>query len=468
LTAAPHPFLDETIVRRLVDDGMVLFLALEGDGTIVWIGESVGSILGRSSADLIGTNALDVIHPEDADVVIASLAEDARNAEDRILAVVRLARDDGTWATLEFGGIDLRDADGSGLFLVWGRSHEAPGRLLSFLGSLLEGGDLVPLLHEVVRWSDVLSPHGHTAVAVTDPDGRPIVVGAEDLPPTLTRPDAIGPSLLDRVGRGAPEGSGPDRPVPVQLGLDELDSIDPVLAASARQARMHQLWLVPIDGEADAPQERRHGVVAIWRSRPGPMMATHARHYDQVATLARLALEWATTRAELHAAATSDPLTGVANRAQLASRMQDGTSDLSALLFCDLDDFKAVNDEHGHLAGDRVLQAIASRMAGTARPQDLLVRLGGDEFAVWCPDIAAPSEAQEVAGRLVEVLGQPIVVEGHPIAVGCSVGLALIEGPVRGEADVDHIIGQADRALYRAKRAGKHRWAVAEARLDRR
>jgi diguanylate cyclase (GGDEF)-like protein len=106
-----------------------------------------------------------------------------------------------------------------------------------------------------------------------------------------------------------------------------------------------------------------------------------------------------------------------------------------------------------------VLQAIAARMAGTARPEDLLVRLGGDEFAVWCPDLDGPGEAEEVAARLLEVLEHPVVVEGEVIAIGCSVGLALVDGRVLGEDDVDRILGQADRALYRAKRGGKHRWA---------
>jgi diguanylate cyclase (GGDEF)-like protein len=100
-------------------------------------------------------------------------------------------------------------------------------------------------------------------------------------------------------------------------------------------------------------------------------------------------------------------------------------------------------------------------MAGTARPQDLLVRLGGDEFALWCPDLGSVEEAEEVAARLVAVLEQAVVVEDEPIPVGCSVGLALVEGPVLDEADVDRVLGLADRALYRAKGAGKHRWSSA-------
>lgn len=440
--------MDESVVRRLVDDGMVLFMALDGEGGIAWVGDSCRSVLGRSPDELIGSNAIDLLHPDDVELVIETLSEDARNADDRILVVLRVRRANGTWATLEFGGLDLREADGTGLFLVWGRSYEAPGLLIDFLGSLLAEGELMPLVAQVVRWSDVQAPYGRTSIIVDDPSGRRVAVAAGTLAPTLATPDAVGLELLGRSGPGPV-----DRPVEVGL-----DALDPQVAATARSVGFHGVWLVPVagDDEGDAPR----GVVAVWRLRPGPPMASHARHYAEVAKLAQLALRWSTTRSDLQAAATTDPLTGVANRTQLTTHMRHDGSKLSALLFCDLDDFKAVNDRHGHLAGDRVLQAVASRMAGTARPQDLLVRLGGDEFALWCPDLDAPEEAEGIASRLVDVLGPPVVVEDVAIPVGCSVGLALVDGPVLDETDVDRILGQADRALYRAKRAGKHRWST--------
>ncbi|HEX7131487.1 MAG TPA: GGDEF domain-containing protein [Iamia sp.] len=442
----PHPFMDESVVRRLVDDGMVLFLAIDGDGRIAWVGDSCRSVLGRAPEELIGSNALDVLHPDDVDLVIETLSEDARSAEDRILVVLRLARANGSWITLEFGGLDLREPDGTGLFLVWGRSYEAPGLLLHFLGSLLTEADLLTLLAQVVRWSDVQAPYGRTSIVVSDPVGRRVAVAAPGLDPVLSAPHAVGIELLPR---------SMSIPRPVEVGLDALE---PRVAAAARAAGCHCVWLVPVHGDDDDDPPR--GVVAVWRTRPGPPRASHARHFAEVAKLAQLALRWSTTRTDLQAAATTDPLTGVANRTQLATHMRHDGSKLSALLFCDLDDFKAVNDRHGHLAGDRVLQAVASRMAGTARPQDLLVRLGGDEFALWCPDLDAPEEAEEVATRLVDVLERPVVVEDETIPVGCSVGLALVDGPVVDEADVDRILGQADRALYRAKRAGKHRWSA--------
>lgn len=442
-----NPFLDHEVVRQLVDDGMVLFLAIDGTGHIQWVGESVRSVLGRAPEDLTGTSALDLVHPDDVPFVVETLDEDARGAEGRILAVVRLRRADGSWATLEFGGLDLREADGDGTFLVWGRSYESSGRLLAFLGSLLESDDLGRLLDEVVRWSDTLAPGGHTALVVQGPHGHRVAAAAEALPP------ALGSALT--IGF---DGYGPlDVPTPGTTTEVAVDDLEPRLAAAARAAGMHAVWLVPIDegGNGGPP-----GVVAVWRSRPGPVRASHVRHYAEVAKLARLALTWSTTRAELQAAASTDPLTGVANRAQLAATIREHRSGRAALLFCDLDDFKAVNDRHGHIAGDRVLLAVAARMAGTARPGDLLVRLGGDEFAVWCPDIRNEAEAEALAQRMVAVLDGPVVVEGTTIRVGCSVGLTLVDGPTEDPAALDRILGRADRALYRAKHSGKHTWAV--------
>ncbi len=442
-----HPFLDHEVVRRLVDDGMVLFLAIDGTGQVEWVGESVRSILGRAPEDLTGTSALDLVHPHDVRFVLETLAEDARGAEGRILAVIRLRRVDGSWATLEFGGLDLREADGTGTFLVWGRSYESSGRLLAFLGTLLESSDLGRLLDEVVRWSDTISPGGHTALVVQGPHGHRVAAAADALPPALGSALTVG---FDGYGPLEVPAAG----TTVEVSVDDLE---PTLAAAARAAGMHAVWLVPVDeGDGGPPQ----GVVAVWRSRPGPMRASHTRHYAEVAKLARLALAWSTTRAELQAAASTDPLTGVANRAQLAAAIAGPRTGPAALLFCDLDDFKAVNDQHGHVAGDRVLLAVAARMAGTARPGDLLVRLGGDEFAVWCPGIRGVAEGEALAQQMVTVLDEPVLVEGTAIRVGCSVGLAIVDGPTDRPPTLDQVLGRADRALYRAKRSGKHRWAA--------
>ena len=442
------PFDDPAMVRRLVDDGMVLFFALDGLGQVSWIGRSSSQILGRDPEAMIGTNGLDLIHPDDQDVVVATLAETARNADERILAVLRVSHADGSWVTLEFGGIDLRDAEGNGTFLVWGRSYESAGRLLEFLGSLLAGADLGALLDQVVRWTDALAPFSHSVVLRWSPDDETYrAVAHGDLPPRL------GERLIVEHGSTGPWGES------VRTGRifeAPVDDLPPDVRAAAVPAGLAAVWGLPVLGpNADRPD----GLLVSWRSRPGPLLATHERHLREAARLCALAFEWERGHRDLVEAATTDALTGIANRAQLVDQVHVEPGRLAALLFCDLDDFKGLNDRHGHLVGDRVLQEVARRMKAAVRSGDLLVRLGGDEFAAWCPDLADASKAAAVAERLIHSLDEPIVVDGVSHRVRCSVGIALTGPDGSRGTDIESLLHRSDEALYIAKRAGKGHWA---------
>jgi diguanylate cyclase (GGDEF)-like protein len=118
-----------------------------------------------------------------------------------------------------------------------------------------------------------------------------------------------------------------------------------------------------------------------------------------------------------------------------------------AFFLIDLNDFKRVNDLHGHTLGDRVLQVIARRIRKTVRPSDLLARLGGDEFALLCYDVDREA-ASAIALRLIENLEREIRVGDDSYKIGASIGVALI--PADG-ANTDDVIHHADLAMYRAK-----------------
>ncbi len=440
----PPPFLDPASVQALVDDGMVLFAALEGPGTIAWIGEASRTILGRSPAEMTGRSCFDFIHPDDIDVVVETLAEAARGADGRILLTMRLVRADGTSVRLEFGGLDRRDEAGEGVFLVWGRSAESHERLVGFLASLLGRHDLPELLAEVLRWSDTVSYHGCSALLLTPPPGAaPRIVARADLPP------ALGVDLDRATFAPAVEAATTGRVVEVAA-----DDLPPDQARTARDHGFVAVWAVPLEGLAGA-------VLVVWRRRPGPTLATHRRHFGEVAQLTRLAVEWWEARDELERQARTDPLTGLANRAALSEVIEAAGPGLAALLVCDLDGFKAVNDVHGHLAGDRALLVVAERLRASVRPDDVVVRLGGDEFAIWCPALPAPAVAEEVAERVVAALDRPLAVRGSEVRVGASVGVAWVERPLRGDAEVEDVLSRADGALYAAKRDGGRRWASA-------
>lgn len=150
----------------------------------------------------------------------------------------------------------------------------------------------------------------------------------------------------------------------------------------------------------------------------------------------------------LHQRAQTDLLTGLANRGALFDalhrQLEDGPG--CALLFCDLDHFKVVNDEHGHAVGDLILAEAAARLAALAGPDDLVARFGGDEFVILCP---APDERAlaELVRRVATEVGHPFTGPHGPLSIGVSVGVAIGRP---GEA-ADDLIGRADRAMYGAK-----------------
>ncbi|MDQ1384285.1 MAG: hypothetical protein QOG65_1664 [Actinomycetota bacterium] len=158
--------------------------------------------------------------------------------------------------------------------------------------------------------------------------------------------------------------------------------------------------------------------------------------------------------------ALHDPLTGLANRRLFLDRLGHALArsrrleTLVAVVFCDLDHFKEINDVHGHQFGDRVLQTVAARLHDSTRDSDTVARLGGDEFVVLLEDLAGPQEVVTIAERIRSTLGDPVRVEEHEIEVTASIGIART-----GDADerADDLLSRADKAMYRAKEQGRNR-----------
>ena len=172
-------------------------------------------------------------------------------------------------------------------------------------------------------------------------------------------------------------------------------------------------------------------------------------------------------RALTHSA-THDALTGLPNRALFADRLQvalaqaERSGELVAVLFCDVDRFKMVNDSLGHGAGDALLRAAGERLAGVVRQGDTVARLGGDEFALLCTRVADVAEARSVGERVCAVLREPIAVDERLLTATMSVGVAVCRP---GERDVADLLRDADVAMYQAKDAGRDRVAVFDARV---
>lgn len=123
---------------------------------------------------------------------------------------------------------------------------------------------------------------------------------------------------------------------------------------------------------------------------------------------------------------------------------------VAAVLYVDLDGFKAVNDRHGHAAGDALLVALAGRLSVLLRPADTLARLHGDEFVVLCQDLHHPGEAHLIARRLELAVTKPFDLAKGRVAITASVGVALAD---RSTHAPEEVLRNADSAMYQAKRA---------------
>jgi diguanylate cyclase (GGDEF)-like protein/PAS domain S-box-containing protein len=173
---------------------------------------------------------------------------------------------------------------------------------------------------------------------------------------------------------------------------------------------------------------------------------------------------------QLRRIAHRDVLTGLYNRAVFLERLShaleatDGLIEV-ALLFLDLDGFKAVNDTLGHHAGDILLKQVADRLRQIAQPGDTIARLGGDEFTVILSRRFAKDSAERVAKRIVKDLKAPYQIDGQQVFISCSVGIAI--GGKGMANDDSKLVHKADIALYRAKQSGRARYVFFSPELDR-
>ncbi|WP_282756190.1 diguanylate cyclase domain-containing protein [Desulfuromonas thiophila] len=171
-------------------------------------------------------------------------------------------------------------------------------------------------------------------------------------------------------------------------------------------------------------------------------------------------------QAEIEQLAFHDSLTGLPNRRLLLDRLERAlalagrTDRCLALLFLDLDHFKQINDTYGHEGGDALLREVARRLLQAVRQSDTVCRQGGDEFVLLLTELTFAEDAAQVARKILQGFRQPVALQGQQVQVKVSIGIALY--PAHGQ-DSGQLMQQADEAMYRAKQAGRNRYAVAGA-----
>jgi diguanylate cyclase (GGDEF)-like protein len=305
------------------------------------------------------------------------------------------------------------------------------------------------------RWQALLT----AAAAPADLATRGTAVSA-DAPQILALLDRAGATSRDAVRLDLRSASRAERGTMAVLTLLELLAI---LLAVQLYRRMSSDVLRPVGILRDsanhlAAGELDHRVLVDRADELGELAVAFNAMADAIAGSQRtLTLE-----------ATTDSLSGLANRAAFRSRLEETLSRPDrrgrgqAVLFVDLDDFKDVNDSLGHAAGDELLRVVARRLVDTLRPSDLVARLGGDEFAILIDDLVEPALGMVVAERVVTALAEPIMLGKLSIHVGASVGMALRHP----RSTLDGLMREADVAMYAAKGKGKNRVEKFDAELD--
>ncbi len=275
----------------------------------------------------------------------------------------------------------------------------------------------------------------------------------EDLVPLL--PDvAIGFGDTDELSRMLAD---PDTPLVYREGCE-----DPFLRDMLERFRTRQIGVVSVRGTDGV-----HGVLLAGWTKGSPVPTLDAALFEKLRALADQAtnaLDKSDLLDHVRRQATSDPLTGIANRRVLSERLELEMHSRSgdrqpALLFIDLDGFKQINDSLGHAAGDQLLLTVASRLRHSIRADDLVARLGGDEFTVLLSSVPGPEAAMEIGNQLLKVLSEPIVIGNEDVDIRCSIGVVMI-GP--GDRTASDVLSAADAAMYGAKKSGGSRCAFSD------
>ncbi|HYU60707.1 MAG TPA: EAL domain-containing protein [Solirubrobacterales bacterium] len=275
----------------------------------------------------------------------------------------------------------------------------------------------------------------------TDTPEQMVLVASAGVEPELRRSER-----RRRVGEGVAGQAVSEGRLVVIENYDTSPAADPAFASSGVRAAMA------------APVRERGEIVGslmVGTRRPGrsysaaerEVLLTFAEH-------ASLALTDARTVGDAIHQALHDPLTGLPNRALLLDRLRQALARATrsganaAVLFCDLDTFKTVNDSLGHAAGDELLVGVARRLIAWVRPGDTAARFGGDEFVVLLEGIG-DEDIEAAAQRILDAFNEPFAVGDREVSVTASIGIAM------GSSESDELLRNADLALYRAKSKGK-------------
>jgi PAS domain S-box-containing protein len=451
--------------RAIAETSVNPFAIVDDDGTLRWVGESIEDLLGWKPHEVVGRRMDVLVAPHSmADVLTAftALAEEPARTDHPRGGVGQAAdlicRDGGVVPCSLVAA--PRAQTGLPYHLVFARRAGFERALDNALEAIVAQADVDQVLeHLVLSLTQSIPECVVTIVDGWQGRGFSVCVG-DGLDLLVDDPDSPWARALTTHSD-------------VVASLDEMP---PAVVGRARARGIDSCWVHPVvlPGEV-APA----AALVMWRPADGIPTQYTWRAVHRTGRLLQLTLQWDRSHRALEFAATHDTLTGLANRLAFVARLEEvakRSEGEAAMLFVDLDGFKPVNDRHGHLAGDRLLQDVGDRLTRALRPGDLVARFGGDEFAVLCerfgdgrtaahvahdPSDGSLARVREaacaVADRLSKALATPFELDsGARVAITASIGVTPI-----GPSEVpEAILDRADSAMRHAKAQGRDRWVA--------
>ncbi len=410
----------EQLFRLVMENAAVGKALLDGDGAIQRVNPALCQLLGRGPEELVQTPWSALIDPRDLE------------AEERLRGDLRAGRCDSYRLEARF-----RHRDGS---LVWGDLcagciRGADGQIGTVILQIADISELKRVeleLEQASRFHLQLLNDAPVLIWRAGRDGLCDWFNATWLAFT-------GRAMAQELGEGWCEGVHPDD-LPGCLGIYRE-------AFAAQRPFVMEYRL------------RRHDGIYRWICDNGiPFTALDGAFGGYIGYCFDVT-ERRHEQERLVRRAASDPLTGLLNRRELTGRIEalvrqrPRTGERTAVLFCDLDHFKHINDTYGHAAGDDLLRGVAQRIGGCLRAGDLAGRFGGDELLVVLEGVQNLDNAVEVAEKIHRAVADPIPTAAGPLAITATIGVAVAEP---GEA-VEALIARADAAMYLGKGGGRNR-----------
>lgn len=440
---------DGEFARRVLDQMPTALLVVGQLGEVLYANAALVELVGHDPSNDTGISIFDYVHPDDAtwlaEAYFDLVDEDEAEADAAVRPSIhiRIITADGETVPLEVTGArSITDEVIGGVIydVRPARYHDVLGHVLAGLSA---GHDVAHLLGLVAQL--IALPPFDLEAAVLERTGddtwRVVSSTSDELSEALGR----GPSLPLRLPASEP----------VRFADHEIDAAQLI---ELRSLGFVDIWRVSAGTDG-------YEIVACSRRRQRRSTSVTERLVGARELAAVVSLQ-AKSEGRLRQAAEEDSLTGVFNRATFRRRLSESidraASHQSAVLFLDLDEFKPVNDQHGHAAGDAVLQVVTRRLRSAVRPGDVIARLGGDEFGVLLTSVDSVATVNNVAQRIVDSLATPIVLEPGPaslpsdviVAVSVSVSVSVGATQVQVGDNVDGVLGRADLLMYEAKRSG--------------